>query len=202
MVNRRQAGCTGKGKAVGGAIIFSRSPSNPAKACLLACAHAASQVGTRQRVATSQIARLSSILRSCLRCDEYQIRNALLGDQDHELQQQSDPNLNLNSITESLCDIENSFPDRRWSQGLGRHCSVSGTVPGFELFAPLLLNPMIFHLRVTCYFKTRRKGRIPVYRFHRREKLRNRSQEGQGEPSQTVQACCPGRQNMQRPRLA
>lgn len=29
-----------------------------------------------------------------------------MGDQDHGLRQQSDPNLNLNSITEFLCDID------------------------------------------------------------------------------------------------
>lgn len=29
-----------------------------------------------------------------------------MGDQDHGLRQQSDPNLNLNFITEFLCDID------------------------------------------------------------------------------------------------
>lgn len=106
MVNRRQAECPGKGKAVGGAMIFSRSPSNPAEACLLACVHAASQVGMRQHAGTSQTARLSSILRCCRPLDEYQIRDALMGDQDCGLRQQRDPNLNLNSITEFLCDID------------------------------------------------------------------------------------------------
>lgn len=170
-------------------MMFARSPSNPGEACLLVCAQAAAQVGTRQHAGTSQTAWLPSILCCCLPCDEFQIRNALVGDQDHGLWQQSDPNLNLNSIAKFLCDIDkvypiseffslSHFPWRRWNQDLVRKAAWPEKCLALKVCSQSLLNTGIFHFRVICYFKMRRRRQILMCWLHHREKLKDRSQEG------------------------